>query len=165
MKYSIRSIAACSLSSTTVSGQKLMLCAATLSVGLATFAACPNASAAELEITEIEQGEPAPFTGDLFPPRESIAWSLEIEGCYERAALELEHAKGKHDIALERVFDLAAADRQADQARIKLLTAELDEANAWYRSPAFVATVAAAVGAGLLLASTVLVQATAEVGR
>jgi hypothetical protein len=165
MKCSTINTAVPSPSSTSARRQRLRLCAAILSAAFATFARCPNAYAETEQITAVEFGEPAPFAGDLFPIRESIAWSLEIQGCYERAALELEHTKAKHDIALEHALGLAAADALADQERIKLLTAELDDARAWYRSPEFVATVAAAGAVAVLLLSTVLVQATGEVYR
>lgn len=90
---------------------------------------------------------------------------MEIEGCAERAALELDHTNRVHELELKRLRGLAAADSRADQARVKFLTAELEKARAWYRSPEFVAAVAATVAVSALLASTVLVQATAEVRR
>lgn len=115
------------------------------------------------EITTLAQGEPAPFAGDLFPVEDSIRWALEIEGCAERAAAELDHAKALYQIELSRQRALAAADGKADRLRAEILAAELAQARAWYRSPAFVATVAATVAIATLLASTILVQATAEV--
>ena len=68
-----------------------------------------------------------------------------------------------YQIELSRQRALAAADGKADRMRVDVLTAELAEANAWYRSPAFVAAVAASVAVAALLASTILVQATGEV--
>lgn len=94
---------------------------------------------------------------------DSVRFALEIEGCAERAAAELEHTKALYQIKLEKQRALTDADRKADRAELELLTAELAQARAWYRSPAFVATVAATVAIATLLASTILVQATAEV--
>lgn len=131
----------------------------------ATFARYPSACATEPQITELQEGEPAPFDGDLFPVDLSIRWAIEIEGCAERAARELDHLNKVHQLELKRLRGLAASDSRADQARVKFLTAELDKARAWYRSPEFVAVTAATVAVAVLLASTVLVQATGEVGR
>lgn len=117
------------------------------------------------EITTLAQGEPAPFAGDLFPVEDSIRWALEIEGCAERAAAELDHAKALYQIELSRQRALAAADGKADRLRAEILAAELAKARAWYRSPAFVAAAAASVAVAALLASTILVQATGEVRR
>ena len=153
------------------SGSRPRICAAILVSAFCTCAASPDNSSDATEsppkdtneITTLAQGEPAPFPGDLFPIRDSIAWALEIERCAERAAVELEHARAVYQIELSRQRALAAADGKADRMRVDVLTAELAEANAWYRSPAFVAAVAASVAVAALLASTILVQATGEV--
>ena len=145
--------------------------AAVLASAFCTCAALPASSNAATEpppsntaeITTLAQGEPAPFAGDLYPVFDSVRFALEIEGCAERAAAELEHTKALYQIKLEKQRALTDADRKADRAELELLTAELAQARAWYRSPAFVATVAATVAIATLLASTILVQATAEV--
>lgn len=110
-------------------------------------------------------GEPAPFAGDLFPSDLSVRWAIELETCTERAAIELEHEKEKHALARARAQAHAVAGARADRQRVELLTRELEAARAWYRSPVFVAAVAATVAAAVLLSSTVLVQATAEVRK
>lgn len=113
----------------------------------------------------MSQGEPAPFDGDLYPIDVSIRYALEIEGCTERAAAEAEHAAKLHQVELQRLRGVAAADSRADKERIKLLQAQLVTADAWYRSPPFVAAVAATASVAGLLVAAVLVQATGEVRR
>jgi len=153
-------------------GSRLSLCAAILASAFCTCGASPNGSSAatapalentRAEITTLDRGQPAPFAGDLYPVEDSVRFALEIEGCAERAAAELDYAKALYQIEIERQAGLAKADAKADRQRLELIAAELVEARAWYRSPAFVATVAASVAIATLLASTILVQATGEV--
>jgi hypothetical protein len=160
-----KSIGAPSRSSTRINAPKLSTYAATLVSALSICAASRAAYADELEITTLEQGEPAPFTGDLFPPDLSVRWALEIEGCAQRAAIELEHAKLVQRVELARRDALAENSAKANRQRVELLTAELEAARAWYRSPIFVFTIGATVAVAVLLTSTVLVQATGEVTR
>ena len=110
----------------------------------------------------MRKGEPAPFTGDLYPVEVSVRFALEIDTCAERAEAALDHARKIHQIELVRVQGMAQASAEASQRRVELLNAQLVEANAWYRSTPFVATVAALSTVAILLTSTVLVQATAE---
>lgn len=154
------------------SGSRLKTCAVILASVFCTCAASPGVSSNETElplegiandIIALSQGEVAPFDGDLYPIDVSIRFGLEVEGCAERAAVELDHAKALYRIEIQRQIELAEADARADRARLELLTAELAEATAWYRSPAFVATIAASIAVATLLTSTILVQATGEV--
>lgn len=165
MKSSTRNIGAPLSSSTKTSVERLMTCAAILASALSTCVVSQTAYAEGAEIVTIQQGEPAPFTGDLFPPEMSVRWALEIEGCAQRAAIDLEHAQLVHRVELNRRDALAENSAKANRERVELLTAELEAARAWYRSPGFVGAAAATVAVAVLLASTVLVQATGEVGR
>jgi len=149
--------------STSGNAPKPMRCGPILVAVVLIYGASPIAYGTTLEITTIKQGEPAPFSGDLFPPADSIRWALEIETCTERASVDFEHAERLHEVELERLRGLMNAEARADKQRIALLDAELEAARAWYRSPAFVAVVAATAGMAILLSSTILVQATAEV--
>lgn len=130
------------------------------------FAGCPSAFAnggLDQEITGLEAGEPAPFTGDLFPVGESIRWALEIEGCSRRAEIESNHQARTYAIQVKSIKEIAEVDVRAANQRATLLQAELDNALAWYRSPPFVAAVVAVATVTVLLLSTVLVDATGEV--
>lgn len=110
-------------------------------------------------------GETAPFDGDLYPTDVSIRFALEVEGCHQRAMLDLDHERALNAIALGKQQALAASAADANARQIELLHGQLSEARAWYRSPSFVATAAAVVTVAVLLTSTVLVQATGEVVR
>ena len=87
--------------------------------------------------------------------------ALSLDGCQERAGVDLAHAEDLHAIELRRQVDLAAASAIADRQRIELLQSQIDASGAWYRSPPFVATAAATIAVAALLVSTVLVQSTA----
>ena len=142
---------------------KLRICAAILASALTICAASNSVYATEPTITSLAQGDPAPFDGDLYPVDVSIRWALEIEGCAERAALELDHEKQLHAIEIAKQRALAEANDRANKRRLELLQAELETTNAWYRSPVFVATAAATIAVAGLLISTILVQSTIEV--
>lgn len=113
----------------------------------------------------LREGEAAPYTGDLYPVDVSVRFALEVEGCQERADAALDHARKIAEIELAKTRSLAQASTEASQQRIALLDAQLDDAQAWYRSTPFVATVAVVSTVAILLTSTVLVQATGEVRR
>jgi hypothetical protein len=126
---------------------------------------CPTACARKVAsgIVLVHKNEPAPFTGDLYPIDESVRFALEIERCGERARVDLDHAKRLHQVELARIQSMAQASAAADRKRVEVLTAQLQAAGAWYRSTPFVAAVAVVSTVAVLLVSTVLVQATAEV--
>lgn len=116
----------------------------------------------EPQITAINKGEPAPFDGDLYPIDVSIRFGLAVEHCLERSAAELDYQRKLTDIEIAKTQAIATASTDTDARRIQLLHAQLDEANAWYRSTPFVAAVTATITVAALLLSTVLIEATAE---
>ena len=116
-------------------------------------------------ITAVSKGEPAPFTGDLYPVADSVRMALEIDACDQRSKAALDQQRRLAQVEVERVRDLARASADANKRRVQLLTDQLDATRAWYRSTPFVAAVAVASTVAVLLTSTVLVQATAEVRR
>jgi hypothetical protein len=126
-------------------------------------AASNSVYATEPTITSLAQGDPAPFDGDLYPVDVSIRWALEIEGCAERAALDLDHEKQLHAIEIAKQLALAEANDLANKRRLELLQAELKTVNAWYRSPVFVAAVSATAATGVLIVAAVLVQSVIQV--
>lgn len=142
--------------------------ALTLLVVCATFARYPSALASdqvEPQILHLSKGDPAPYSGDLYPVDVSIRFALEVEGCMDRALLDLDHERAINAIALGKTQALAAAAADASANQIELLHGRLAEVSAWYRSPPVVAAVAAVITVAVLLTSTILVQATGEVVR
>jgi hypothetical protein len=113
----------------------------------------------------VHEGEPAPYTGDLYPIEASIKMALAIDTCRDRTDAKIQHLVQIQEVERRRLKELAVAESRADKQRIDLLQTKLDDAGAWYRSPPFVAAVSATVAVAALLASTVLVQSTAEVWR
>lgn len=93
-------------------------------------------------VTYLDVGQVAPFAGDLFPVRLSIDLGLRLERCAEFAALELATVKARHAAELRFRREAMAAKLDAERTRRAILTRELAEAGAWYRSPVFVSIVA-----------------------
>lgn len=131
----------------------------TLAAGFAFFALLPNASGTGSQITPINKGEPAPFTGDLFPVGDSIRYAMEIADCAERARLKIEHKDRLHSIQLTKVQALADAAVDAERQRADFAVRRLDEALVWYRSPTFVAVVSVATTIGLVMVTTAAIRA------
>lgn len=156
--------------------EKLSFCVATLLVGLVTLRACPasgqaipsdssggaGATVGDENPVPLAEGELAPFDGDLWPVIRSLRMALRAENCIEGAAADLAHAVRGFEIELQFDRRTAATKREADQERIRVLTVALDEANPWYESPAFVATVAVTATLGAILIATLIIRAEAE---
>ena len=113
----------------------------------------------------MREGEPAPFTGDLYPVEESVRMALEADTCAERAALNLQRLSDRHRVELEKLAAIQDATARSRELRIELLRNQLASETAWHRSPAFVASVSVVVSVAVLLTSAFLLQATAEAGR
>ncbi len=170
-------IGAPSQNSMSLSEKRLTVCVAILAAASAFFASCPSAyaqrialetiptSETEPEVTFLDKGDIAPFAGDLYPVGDSIRIALEVEGCAERARIDLDHAREIHQIEIARVQSLAEAAAVADRERVRLLSAEIDANRGWYRSPPFVAAVAVVSTVAVLYTAALLVQSTGEVWR
>jgi hypothetical protein len=153
--------------------EKLTACVATLLVALVFLRACPaggqatpsdpsdgaGATAGDEDPVPLAEGEAAPFDGDLWPVMRSIRMAMRAEACAERAELELRHEARKFEIELKFERDTAKASRDADQERIRVLTVALEGANPWYRSPAFVATVAVVATLTAVLTAVAVIEA------
>lgn len=113
----------------------------------------------EEPIIFLEEGEPAPFAGDLFPPEKSIRLGIRLETCQERLILDLSHAKQIFEIELRRCEDRAAARLNAANQRAEVYKRELEAAQAWYRSPPFIAGVAVVATVATILATAALADA------
>lgn len=129
------------------------------------FVDCQSALADKPEITKVDEGQPAPFTGDLYPVEDSIRMGMALDDSDERCAAAAEHQEKLQRIEIEAVKKIAATTAMADRERLAVLERQLEEAEAWYRDPAFVATMTAVTTVAAMLVATVLIQSTAEVGR
>lgn len=118
-----------------------------------------SAKGSENEITHVQEGEPAPFTGDLFPVEDSVKFAIKLETCEERAAIDSAHMKTIYDIELQREKDKREAMVEAEQKRTQLMRDQLAEANSWYRQPAFVAVVAVVATMTAVIGAAVLADA------
>lgn len=111
--------------------------------------ACPARGAepenpGEPPITYLEEGDAAPFAGDLFPPAKSTRLGIRLEGCQQKAALDLSHTTQIFENELQRERDKGAARLKAEHDRKLVWKAEAERAGAWYRSPEFIAPIAIA---------------------
>lgn len=121
-----------------------------------------RASAAEVQIEAVEKGDPAPFSGDLFPHGTSVRWALELAYCEQRGKLERDLVQKTSANDRDTYVRIAEAEALADKERIKILTGELEAARAWHKSPGFVASVAALISVGVLVTAAVIVSAIPE---
>lgn len=133
--------------------EKLTLFCGILLLALVGFTACPASGEPPPCVTNLEAGEPAPFTGDLCPVATMIRLGLRIEGAIERHAEALKHQGEIFGVKLQAAEDRAETRVDAANARAAIFKAKVQALSVWYRSPYFVA----AVSAGLtLLAVTVV---------
>lgn len=145
-----------------VNGKRLKLCALTLLGACVSFGDCPNALADTPMITTIKEGEAAPFDGDLYPIEDSIRMALALDDSEARCAAELNHLRELQRIEINTLQQVTDNRADADQERLEVLELQLEDRNAWYREPAFVATVATVVTVATMLAATVLIKSTVE---
>lgn len=103
-------------------------------------------------VVPIQEGEAAPFDGDLFPVRLSIGMGLRVERCDAEKEAEIVRLIRLHENQLGNEREKHDIRAHANLERIRALTRAVEELGAWYRQPWFVATVttAAAVGAVVL---------------
>lgn len=92
----------------------------------------------------LEQGQPAPFQGQLLSVELAIDLGQKATYCQERVTLEVTHAKALASVDLTLEKQLRGNDLLTWQTKEKLLLERLQEAQSrpWYEHPAFVATVA-----------------------
>lgn len=94
----------------------------------------------------LESGEPAPFSGDLWPAIRSLRLVMRSEICTKRSKLMLEHAKAIYEIELQYLQEQRDISDQANAERIEKL-------GVWYRQPWFIATVTALSVVAAMLAT------------
>jgi hypothetical protein len=90
---------------------------------------------------------------------------LRAEKCEERSALDLEHRARRHEVELSYERDKCAARSDASEAKIDLLTAALEDARPWYRSPFLVATISVLLTVGMIALSTWILAETSAAFR
>ncbi len=139
---------------------KQSACAAILLLVCVGLSAWPARAESQNRVTHLKAGEPAPFTGDLFPVETALRLGLKIERCSSEAGINLRHTQALHLNELKRCQDKGSISRESDKERIKILTAALEESTSWYRSPAFVATVSVAITVSAILTSAIILEKT-----
>lgn len=142
--------------------EKLTICGAILLAALG-FLPGSRASAQETRSNDpppipLEQGEAAPYAGDLWSVNRSLRLIFRAEQCQQKAELELKHAVRKFEIELKYERDRADARADADTQRIQILAQALDEADPWWRSPAFVAALTSVVTLALVAVVAVVLE-------
>lgn len=124
---------------------------------ISVVAACGSASAQD--IVSVDRGEPAPFSGQLFPQDTALNWAKEIELCDIK--LEL-HKKQREDIRKaytqsyenrvevirgsyeERIYALRQDNRKQSKQYVERI-ASLEDV-AFYEDPLFTFSVGLALG-------------------
>lgn len=125
-----------------------MLCAVTL---LLSLGLCQSSAAAQA--VPIEEGEPAPFSGQLLRPAEAAALVVKVEQAAERTAIEIARATRIHEADLQLVEARHGARADAAEKRAFIYQTALEVRDAWYRHEAFwfaLGTVAALIVTGVV---------------
>lgn len=105
----------------------------------------------DVVVVPLLEGEPAPFTGDLFPIRLALDFGLKLELCQERTAAEVSRLVRIHAIELQALEDKNQIREDANRAQIVALQNSIE--SQFYREPWFVATLSIVVTVGALLVS------------
>jgi len=119
------------------------------------------ALAAEPEVTPLDEGEKAPFTGFLFPSGRAEKLASRAETCEFRLELNkklLEDTLKLKTQALEAQLELQV---QAGLSKEKLLTQALQEAQEagrreWWEQPAVSGAIGAGIGVGVVVGAVYL---------
>ena len=109
----------------------------------------------------MREGDPAPFDGQLIPTERAVRLALRIKYQDERHQAELARLVRLHEIETKAAVTRGAIQIDAASQRAEIYRRELKEADAWYRSPVFIAVISSA--ATLLFSASFLTsEATAE---
>ena len=119
----------------------------------------PTDQTTEPPITYLEKGDPAPFSGDLFPPEKSARLGLRIEHCQQMAAADIAKATRIFEVELKAEKDKLKAMLETERMHREVLERRIDELSAWYRSPEFVAIVAVGGAVALIIGTAALADA------
>ena len=111
--------------------------------------------------TPLREGEKAPYTGQILSPKLAIDLGQKAYFCDERLDLTLkfERAKLQVDLGLEK--QLRIQDREAWEAKEKVLMRELEASRSrpFYEHPLFVATVSVVLTVGVVWAAKEVLEA------
>ena len=99
---------------------------------------------------DIRKGEAAPFNGVLYTKALAASLAVDVEASEERSSIEIKYTNKACAIELKRESDLRNIDSKLCSNKIEILQAALDEREAWYRQPMFVAITTVIVTFGLV---------------
>lgn len=114
-----------------------------------------------IEAVELEQGESAPFAGQLLEPETAIRLGTLAAQCKDRIQAEVELVRRGGDYKLRAERMLRGLDQDDAKRREELLRGEIERARVWYRDPLFVAPVTAV----LTVVAIILARETVIEGR
>jgi len=115
---------------------------------LLSWLVCSTASATEREIVPVEKGQPAPFSGMLFPNERALRLGMKLERCEELRVAEKSRLELRYEIKLGAVMKQAVIDLDAERAKSEVYR-KASEPMIW-EHPIFVATVTAVLTYGIL---------------
>jgi len=92
----------------------------------------------------LEEGESAPFRGQLLTPKLAIKLGQQAAGCQDRIKVEVDYATKMSgiDLTLERkTHEIDLAAWKQEKAVMMAALEEAKKPTPWYEKPAFVATI------------------------
>ncbi len=117
---------------------------------------------AQSEVVAIEKGEPAPFSGMLFPVANAERIAAKLENCEFRLELDRQLIDSTVDLKTGSLKAQLALETDAAKSREALLRDALRierEANVieWWQQPSVSGAIGAAIGIGVVIGAVLLV--------
>ena len=116
----------------------------------------------EMCATEVREGRPAPFTGQLMTLDLAISLGQKAGACDAVTEREVNFTRRIERLDVERVQKLHALDNDANAKRHMILLDQLKKERAWWRQPAVVAAVTAVITVGMVVATGYALQGVAQ---
>ena len=109
------------------------------------------------KVTELPQGCPAPFSGQLLNPKLAAELQQDVETKEKEIDLAVKTTEKLWKAELGYRLKLSAADLEAERLKHAITQEALDRATAWYRQPWFIITVTV-VGIAAVTSGTALLH-------
>jgi len=108
--------------------------------------------------TEVQKGQPAPFTGQLLTKELAISLGQKADTCDVVVKREVDFAKRIERTDVTRLQQTLDLEREAHKQRNQVLVDQLKHEQAWWRQPAFVMVATAVVTIGVVVATGYALQ-------
>jgi hypothetical protein len=108
--------------------------------------------------TPIIKGQPAPYDGLVLTPQLASKVFVAADECDARTKEEVEFTRKIERLEIDRLQKLMQIDKETHIHRTTIVMQELENAQAWYRQPAFIVPVSVVVTIGIVVATGYALQ-------